>query len=42
MSYQIHPQARTTPLVRKEIQRSAQLQPELARAYGVSKQKLTA
>ncbi|MEO5344272.1 MAG: DDE-type integrase/transposase/recombinase, partial [Gammaproteobacteria bacterium SHHR-1] len=40
MSYQIHPQARTTPLVRKEIQHSAQSQRELAVAYGVSKQTI--
>jgi transposase InsO family protein len=37
MSYTIHPQARTTPLVRKEIQASNQSQNKLAKTYGVSK-----
>jgi hypothetical protein len=32
----IHPQARTTPLVRREIQSSSQSQQDLVETYGAS------
>jgi transposase len=41
VSYQIHPQAGTTPLVRKAIQTSTQSQRDMAVTYGISRQTIS-